>query len=74
MTFSYDTRCRKEGIIQNKYIIQHIYTYDLNGGLPGKIVCPHIVLSSDCHNPKSVWLELFHWFPGSGVVLDCIDS
>ena len=47
MTFSYDTRCRKEGIIQNKYIIQHIYTYDLNGGLPGKIVCPHIVLSSD---------------------------
>ena len=49
MTFSYDTRCRK-GVIQNKYIIQHIYTCDLNGGLPGKIVCPHIVLSLDCHN------------------------
>ena len=58
MTFSYDTRCRKEGVIQNKYIIQHIYTVDLNGGLPGKIDCLHIVLSSDCHNPKSVWLEL----------------
>ena len=58
ITFSYDTRCRKEGVIQNKYIIQHIYTCDLNGGLPGKIVCPHIVLSSDCHNPKSVWLKL----------------
>ena len=42
MTFSYDTRCRKEGIIQNKYIILHIYTCDLNGGLPGKIVCPHM--------------------------------
>ena len=54
MTFSYDTRCRKEGIIQNKYIIQHIYTCDLNGGLPGKIVCPHIVLSSDCHNHRPV--------------------
>ena len=52
MTFSYDTRCRKEGIIQNKYIILHIYTCDLNGGLPGKIVCPHIVLSSDCHNHR----------------------
>ena len=38
MTFSYDTRCRNEGIIQNKYIILHIYTCDLNGGLPGKIV------------------------------------
>ena len=58
MTFSYDTGCRKEEIIQNKYIIQHIYTYDLNGGLPGRIVWPHIILSSDCHNPKSVWLEL----------------
>ena len=57
MTFSYDTRCRKEGIIQNKYIIQHIYTYDLNGGLPGKIVCPHIVLSSDCHNHRPILLE-----------------
>ena len=56
MTFSYDTRCRKEGIIQNKYIIQHIYTYDLNGGLPGKIVCPHIVLSSDCHNHRPVFI------------------
>ena len=54
MTFSYDTRCRNEGIIQNKYIILHIYTYDLNGGLPGKIVCPHIVLSSDCHNYRPV--------------------
>ena len=58
MTFSYDARCRKEGTIQNKYIIQHIYMCDLNGRLPGEIVCPHIVLSSDCHNPKSVWLEL----------------
>ena len=57
MTFSYDTQCRKEGITQNKYIIQHIYKCDLNGGLPGKIVCPHIVLSSDCHNPKSVWFR-----------------
>ena len=56
MTFSYDVRCRKEGIIQNKYIIQHIYTYDLNGGLPGKIVCPHIVLSSDCHNHRPVFV------------------
>ena len=56
MTFSYDTRCRKEGIIQNKYIIQHIYTCDFNGGLPGKIVCPHIVLSSDCHNHRPVFV------------------
>ena len=56
MTFSYDTRCRKEGIIQNKYIVQHIYTYDLNGGLPGKIVCPHIVLSSDCHNHRPLFI------------------
>ena len=56
MTFSYDTRCRKEGIIQNKYIIQHIYTCDVNGGLPGKIVCPHIVLSSDCHNHRPVFI------------------
>ena len=57
MTFSYDTRCRKEGIIQNKYIILHIYTCDLNGGLPGKIVCPHIVLSSDCHNLRPIIVE-----------------
>ena len=56
MTFSYDTRCRKEGIIQNKYIILHIYTCDLNGGLPGKIVCPHIVLFSDCHNHRPVFV------------------
>ena len=46
MTFSYDTRCRKEGVIQNKYIIQHIYTCDLNGGLLGKsaptLSCPRI--------------------------------
>ena len=56
MTFSYDTRCRNEGIIQNKYIILHIYTCDLNGGLPGKIVCPHIVLSSDCHNYRPVFM------------------
>ena len=60
MTFSYDTRCRKEGIIQNKYIIQHIYTCDLNGGLPGKIVCPHIVLSSDCHNHRPVFVGAFN--------------
>ena len=31
-----------------------------NGWLPRKIVCPHIVLTSDCHNPKSVWLELYY--------------
>ena len=60
MTFSYDTRCRNEGIIQNKYIILHIYTCDLNGGLPGKIVCPHIVLSSDCHNHRPVIVEAFN--------------
>ena len=60
MTFSYDTRCRKEGIIQNKYIIQHIYTCDFNGGLPGKIVCPHIVLSSDCHNYRPIFFEAFN--------------
>ena len=58
MTFSYDARWRKEETIQNKYIIQHLYMWELNGGLPGEIVCPHIVLSLDCHNPKSVWLEL----------------
>ena len=57
MTFSYDTRCRNEGIIQNKYIILHIYTCDLNGGLPGKIVCPHIVLFPDCHNLRPIIVE-----------------
>ena len=73
MTFSYDTRCRKEGIIQNRYIIQPIYTYDLNGGLPGKIVCPHIVLSSDCpiidlySQHLNMWLYPFN-FSTYGVV------
>ena len=84
MTFSYNVRCRKEGTIQNRYI-QHIYMCDLNGRLPGEIVCPHIVLSFvvTCWERadllalfvvSSVSLSLSHWYPGSGVVLDCIDS
>ena len=57
MTFSYDTRCRKEGIIQNKYIIQHIYTCDLNGRLPGKIVCPPTL---SCPRIATI-LNLYGW-------------
>ena len=57
MTFSYDARCRKKGTIQNKYNIEHIYMCDLNGRLPGEIVCPHIVLSSDCHNLRPIIVE-----------------
>ena len=27
-----------------------------------------------CFEVSAVSLSLFHWYPGSGVVLDCIDS
>ena len=38
--------------------IQTFTCAKITGWLPRKIVCPHIVLTSDCHNFKSVWLEL----------------
>ena len=55
-----NTACRKaenRNSAEENYI-QTFTCAKINGWLPREIVCAHIVLTSDCSNPKSVCLEL----------------
>ena len=51
------------------YVFVHVCLYVLCGHLLGKgrSLCSRLWCST-------VSLSLSHWYPGSGVVLDCIDS
>ena len=51
------------------YVFVRICLYVLCGHLLGKSWPPGSRLWC-----LTVSLSLFHWYPGSGVVLDCIDS
>ena len=47
------------------YAFVHVYLY---------VPCGHLLGKGSCLWCLTVSLLLSHWYPGSGVVLDCIDS
>ena len=60
-------------LLSNKYIY-YIFIAVVPGSRPELTQLTGQTGGQTCDMVSSVSLSLSHWYPGSGVVLDCIDS